>query len=149
MYNCIKQHTYSYKCCLYVSVEQENDLLVCGDCQTNFPLREITRFIRHKVNKCNKEKENETENFDQNGEGDANGNAIISTKCTSISAPITRKESLEGVSSKSPRLFDLEVKVERGEDVDVKDVKDRFPFKVKQVADAGSNTINSGEAGDQ
>ncbi|XP_076464151.1 LOW QUALITY PROTEIN: BCL11 transcription factor A-like [Babylonia areolata] len=34
------------------SVEPENDLLVCGDCQTSFPLQHIVHFIRHKGSAC-------------------------------------------------------------------------------------------------
>ncbi|XP_045183835.2 B-cell lymphoma/leukemia 11A-like [Mercenaria mercenaria] len=125
------------------SVEQENDLLVCGECRTNFPLREITKFIRHKVNKCNKENvENDNDAFDGNCDSD-DGNNVISSKRTPISAPITRKESFDGVN-KSPRVLDTDVKTEEDEDKDdVKDVKDRLPFRLKQVADAESNTTNT------
>ncbi|RUS79788.1 hypothetical protein EGW08_012435, partial [Elysia chlorotica] len=37
------------------SLEQEKDLLVCGDCQTSFPLHDIVTFIRHKKQCCGKE----------------------------------------------------------------------------------------------
>lgn len=40
---------------LFVTVAEENDLLVCGDCQTRFPLHDIVQFIRHKKQCCNKE----------------------------------------------------------------------------------------------
>lgn len=124
------------------SVEQENDLLVCGDCQTNFPLHDITKFIRHKVNKCNKENVEEKGRDSYDGDCDSdNGNAVISIKRTSISAPITRKETLEG-GFKSPH--DAEIKAEAALDEDTKDGKDRLPFKVKQVADAEANTTDSG-----
>ncbi|BFZ06977.1 hypothetical protein BsWGS_10016 [Bradybaena similaris] len=39
----------------FVAVEQENDLLVCGDCQTSFPLQDIIQFIKHKKQFCDKE----------------------------------------------------------------------------------------------
>lgn len=127
------------------SVEQENDLLVCGECRTNFPLREITKFIRHKVNKCNKENvENEHDAFGGDGDGDETNN-VISTKRTPISAPIAKKESFDGVS-KSPRVHEADVKTD--DDLpgdDVKDIKDRLPFSLKQVADAESNTTYSGK----
>lgn len=50
--------------------------------------------------------------------------------------------------SKSPRVLDTDVKAEDDEDTeDIKDVKDRLPFRLKQVADAESNTTNSGKCG--
>ncbi|XP_059145585.1 B-cell lymphoma/leukemia 11A-like [Physella acuta] len=36
-------------------VEKENDLLVCGDCQTSFALQDIVLFIKHKKQCCDKE----------------------------------------------------------------------------------------------
>lgn len=131
--------------CSLFAVEQENDLLVCGECRTNFPLRDITKFIRHKVNKCNKENvENDNDTLGGNDDGDANN--VISSKRTPISAPITRKESVDGLS-KSPRVADAEVKTENEEESDdVKDTKDRLPFRPKPVADAESNTTNSGKS---
>lgn len=83
------------------SVEQENDLLVCGVCQTNFPLQDIIKFIRHKVTRCNKENVDvETSEF-EDGEDPDPESLAISSKRTSISAPITRKEQME--SRLSPR----------------------------------------------
>lgn len=38
-----------------LSVEKENDLLVCGDCQTSFALQDIVLFIKHKKQCCDKE----------------------------------------------------------------------------------------------
>jgi len=77
----------------------------------------------------------------QEGDGDET-NAVISTKRTSISAPITRKEPLEGVAN-SPHNAEVKAEVAL-ENEDSKDVKDRLPFKVKQVADAEANTTDSG-----
>ncbi|XP_012945490.1 B-cell lymphoma/leukemia 11A, partial [Aplysia californica] len=59
------------------SLEQENDLLVCGDCQTSFPLHDIVQFIRHKK-LCCADKENLQEdcrkqannNNERNGDDD-------------------------------------------------------------------------------
>lgn len=84
------------------SVEQENDLLVCGVCQTNFPLQDIIKFIRHKVTRCNKENVDvETSEFEDGEEPDPESLAI-SSKRTSISAPITRKEQMENRLSPRP-----------------------------------------------
>ena len=118
----------------------------------NFPLHDITKFIRHKVNRCNKENVNcESEPFEGEGDND-DPDKVIGNKPIPISAPITRKESVDG-SAKSPRQAidsSLEVKQEKAETEESpvkeeeKDVKDRLPFRLKQV-DAESNTTNSGE----
>lgn len=84
------------------NLEQENDLLVCGVCQTNFPLQDIIKFIRHKVTRCNKENVDvETSEFEDGEEPDPESLAI-SSKRTSISAPITRKEQMENRLSPRP-----------------------------------------------
>ncbi|XP_052273602.1 B-cell lymphoma/leukemia 11A-like isoform X2 [Dreissena polymorpha] len=124
------------------SVEQENDLLVCGDCQTNFRLREITKFIRHKVNKCGKEKTDENESYEQNDDG--NNSAVISSKRTPISAPITRRELLDAACKLSCGANgDVKIETEDEAGHEVKDVKERVPLKQKQGVDAESNTTNT------
>ena len=133
-------------------VEQENDLLICGNCQTNFPLREITKFIRHKVNKCNKENILR-ESF--SGDGEVDDEAVIGAKRTSISEPISRKESIDGSVRMSPRpslestgTTDVKEECSNGEQEEVKDVKvekrERSPLTLKFV-DVGSNTSYSGK----
>ena len=134
-------------------MENENDLLICGNCQTNFPLREITKFIRHKVNKCNKEN---ILRESRNGDAEEDDEAVISAKRTPISAPISRKESVDGLRA-SPRLS-LEESLETAEvkdesvngEEEVKEVKDekkeRPPLVLKQiVVDVGSNTSYTGK----
>ena len=138
---------------LIFSVEQENDLLICGNCQTNFPLREITKFIRHKVNKCNKEN---ILRESYGGDGEVDDEAVIGAKRTSISEPISRKESIDGSVRMSPRpslesTESTEVKEEcsssEGQD-EVKDIKvekrERSPLTLKFI-DVGSNTSYSGK----
>lgn len=53
------------------SLEQERDLLVCGDCQTSFPLHDIVTFIKHKKQCC--DKENLRHNNNNDAEDDADG----------------------------------------------------------------------------
>jgi hypothetical protein len=107
----------------------------------NFPLREITKFIRHKVNKCNKENvENDTELF--GGDGDNDEANTISTKRTPISATMTRKESSVDGNHKWQRLLDAKIKTENDDDIgDLKDVKDRLPFRLKQIIDVDTTQL--------
>lgn len=120
-------------------MEQENDLLVCGECQTSFPLQDILKFIRHKINRCSKDGEtNNPENDDDDHE--ATDMCSISRKRTSISAPISRKESLE--ARLSPLLENADIK-ERDDLPMDEDIKpSRPPLKLKQ--DAESNTTQTG-----
>ena len=110
---------------LCVSVEPEQDLLTCGDCQREFALSDIVHFIQHKVSRCNKENvqpafdachdededgndDDHHEPFGRNIEGDRGGGgsrsrsllaSIISSHRTSISAPINRKDPEVAASS--------------------------------------------------
>ena len=82
--------------CLYIldlscisTVEPEQDVLTCGNCQKDFLLSEITKFIQHKVSRCNKEN---VEPFDEiSGDFDESISSVISSRRTSISAPIANK----------------------------------------------------------
>lgn len=121
----------------YISVEQENDLLVCGVCQTNFPLQDIIKFIRHKVTRCNKENVDvETSEFEDGEEPDPESLAI-SSKRTSISAPITRKEQIENrlsprspSSESSPTLKDVKLRNENSQsNLSDRDCSIRSPFR--------------------
>lgn len=143
-----------------IAVEQENDLLVCGECQTSFPLHDILKFIRHKVNKCNQKITDalDTPEFEDGHQSDPEqhcGN--ISSKRTSISAPISLKESIE--NNKSPRssidslgsLKDVRIKEENGpspsdEDKLFDQKISRSPLKPRKVVDAESNTTNTGRS---
>jgi hypothetical protein len=85
-------------------VEPEQDVLTCGNCQKEFLLSEITKFIQHKVSRCNKEN---VEPFDETGDDfDANDesmSSVISSRRTSISAPIAHKAASEVRDKQSPR----------------------------------------------
>ena len=150
-----------YFLCFILSVEQENDLLVCCECQTNFPLQDICKFIQHKVNRCNKNKKDVSETTDPNNGDNAATNETeeeyqdgICSKTTSISAPITLKDLQENKALSSPDSEDsftvIKVKKEHG-DVSMEEVKkteqkvqQRHPLKPRQV-DAGANTTHSGK----
>ncbi|GFO48245.1 hypothetical protein PoB_007475000 [Plakobranchus ocellatus] len=54
------------------TVEQEKDLLVCGDCQTSFALHDIVTFIRHKKQCCDKENLRHDHHNSQHGDADHN-----------------------------------------------------------------------------
>ncbi|XP_052827882.1 B-cell lymphoma/leukemia 11A [Octopus bimaculoides] len=138
------------------SLEQENDLLVCGDCQTNFPLRDIQKFIKHKVHRCNKENISVLDSEAEYDDDDDSGTEAISqigSKQPSISAPIARKEALD--TKHSPRssepMKELNRTLDSGhsnkrkeEDNGSQDLRISLPLKpTKQVADAESNTTHS------
>lgn len=141
---------------LYFTVEQENDLLVCGDCQTNFPLQDIVKFIRHKINKCSKDLTDSLDSPDVDDGNQSDAETLcssISSKRTSISAPIALKELVENKTSPRPSLEsisslkDVKLKEENcgTPDEDVKESKIlRSPLKPKQVVDAESNTTYTG-----
>lgn len=125
------------------ALEQENDLLVCGECQTSFPLRDILKFIKHKISKCKKDNEDGNSNENDDDE-DPETTSIrgISLKRTSISAPISRKESLE--TRLSP-LFDCNDDIKENDELspDEEQKPVRPPLKLKQRVDAESNTTHT------
>ena len=85
------------------TVEPEQDLLTCGNCQREFLLSEILKFIQHKVTRCNKEN---VQPFDEHGGSDIDDNsqsAIISNRRTSISAPIAHKAAAAAVVAADSR----------------------------------------------
>ena len=92
------------------TVEAEQDILTCGDCQREFILSDIVKFVQHKVNRCNcakdkcqpfcedREFEDEEDNEDSLSTPTVGASAstpIISNKRPSISAPIALKESTD------------------------------------------------------
>ncbi|CAG2230242.1 B-cell lymphoma/leukemia 11A-like isoform X1 [Mytilus edulis] len=125
------------------SLEQENDLLVCGECQTSFPLRDILKFIKHKINKCNKDDgDADTPENDDEDQETADICSSISLKRTSISAPISRKESLE--TRLSPLLDCSNDDVKENDFSPEEELKHvRPPLKLKQGVDAESNTTHT------
>ena len=136
-------------------MEQENDLLVCGDCQTNFPLKDIQKFIKHKVLRCNKENISVLDSEAECDDDDSESETIsqISSKQPSISAPIARKEPQD--TKHSPRPSEPMKELNRSldsnsnkhkEDETENDDRHSLPLKPhKQVADAESNTTHSGK----
>ncbi|OWF55105.1 B-cell lymphoma/leukemia 11A-like [Mizuhopecten yessoensis] len=138
------------------SLEQENDLLLCGECQTSFPLQDILKFIRHKVNKCSKKIVDvlDSPEYEDGPHSDSEHCGSITSKRTSISAPISLKEAIE--NNKSPRssldslgsLKDVRIKEENGhspmeEDKLFEQKLSRSPLKPRKVVDAESNTTNT------
>ncbi|KAL8590046.1 hypothetical protein ACOMHN_034277 [Nucella lapillus] len=135
------------------SLEQENDLLVCGDCQTSFPLHDIVQFIKHKNHTCNKE------NVDSNGsccgppsqddeasqdDDDGNTPKDLSKKDFSSAGdegrgtPYSGREGASSVQSNS-----VEMKEEASREREQQQQQPRLPLRPKQVVDAGANTTHS------
>ncbi len=92
--------------CIFV-VEPEQDYLTCGDCQRDFLLSDILKFIQHKINRCNKEN---VDPFDENyfedeEEQQESMSSVITSHRTSISAPITQRKGTPELRSDktSPR----------------------------------------------
>lgn len=137
-------------------MEQENDLLVCGDCQTNFPLKDIQKFIKHKVLRCNKENISVLDSEAEYDDDDSESETIsqIGSKQPSISAPIARKESQD--TKHSPRPSEPMKELNRSldtnsnkhkEDENGNDDRHSLPLKPhKLVVDAESNTTHSGKS---
>ena len=137
--------------CSSFSVEQENDLLTCGTCKADFPLQDIIKFIRHKVNKCDKENVDlDNPDPDEGNQSDSESLSLGSNLKTSISAPISKKDLIDNKLSSRPSLEALEDALrqfrkanEGGENLF--DLKfPRSPLKPKHV-NAETNTINSGK----
>ena len=89
----------------FVTVEHEQDYLTCGDCQREFLLSDIVKFIQHKVNRCNKENVDpfEDNEFDNESEENEAVSGVINARRTSISAPIARRGTPELREKLSPR----------------------------------------------
>ncbi|KAK6183429.1 hypothetical protein SNE40_010913 [Patella caerulea] len=128
------------------SLEEDKDLLVCGDCQTTFPLHDILKFIRHKVHRCNKENIDALDDaeFDDEGTEPEMLLARIASKQQSISAPINRKESLDTPSPLPSKPTPKEINALEEENMEddektEENFKERIPLKPKQV-DAETNT---------
>ena len=130
---------------LYVAVEQENDLLVCGDCQTSFPLQDIVQFIKHKNHNCNKENvesgcsPSADDASQDDGEGPkdlSNPKASGGKKDAAADWPQGERgtpSSRDGASS----VQSVEMREEGREQ--------RMPLRPKQVVDAEANTTHSGK----
>ncbi|XP_064621572.1 B-cell lymphoma/leukemia 11A-like [Lineus longissimus] len=138
----------------------DSDVLICGECQTEFALNDIVRFIKHKVKHLNKEN-CQPYDSDDNLENDEDGeNMLINNHRPSISAPMGRKGTPELRDKMSPRPAHLQnVPINLSMDIDdnaqelkENDLKSDFCSKddkgtctaprPKQV-DAESNTTNT------
>ena len=133
-------------------VEPEQDFLTCGDCQREFLLSDILKFIQHKVNRCNKENvdpyagdgefEDGAEDQGQSAAvgGNTPGSGVINARRTSISAPIARRGTPEAGREKlSPRPAgrSLSTGDDPGSDQDDEDMDDEDSEHIK--AEDGSN----------
>ncbi len=92
-----------------LAAEPEQDFITCGDCQHEFKLCDIVKFIQHKVNGCNKENVDPFNEHNDSGApeppealaiaGDgpssSSGSSLISNRRTSISAPIANRSTPE------------------------------------------------------
>lgn len=79
-------------------MEPEQDYLTCGDCQKDFLLSDIVKFIQHKINRCNKEnvdpyEDNEYDEDEEDDQDSVVSNSVISARRTSISAPIAQRKA--------------------------------------------------------
>ncbi len=108
--SCLTIFTNIFVSLLLFAAEPEQDFITCGDCQHEFKLCDITKFIQHKVNGCNKENVDPFENSDSGEPPDADReDAVavgISNRRTSISAPIANRSTPElraGGDKTSPR----------------------------------------------
>lgn len=119
------------------SLEQENDLLVCGDCQTSFPLQEIVQFIKHKNHACNKENADAcTPTKDDNNDNDGD-------KPTDLSNCKGKKEGGEWCPGGGERSAGTPCSREGVASVEMReDSRERAPLRPKQV-DAEANTTHS------
>jgi len=124
------------------NLEPEQDYLTCGECQKDFLLSDIVKFIQHKINRCNKEN---VDPFDDNDlyEGDDDdddssvvSNSFISNRRTSISAPIAQRKA-NTPDKLSPRP---PVSLTIGND---EEAKSDHSHGRPQCQDASANTVTS------
>ncbi|XP_076443026.1 BCL11 transcription factor A-like [Babylonia areolata] len=128
------------------SLEQENDLLVCGDCQTSFPLHDIVQFIKHKNHACNKE------NVDSgccpsSQDDDASQDNGDTPKDLSNKKDVGGGAEGEGRGTPSSREGDSSVEMKedaaREQQQLQQQLQQRLPLRPKQVVDAEANTTHS------
>ena len=148
--------------------EPEQDFVTCGDCQREFNLCDIVKFIQHKVNRCNKENVEPHENsdsFERDGGEESRSSSHISNRRTSISAPIANRSTPELRDKASPRPshtqpstpdLDGAAGAKRVLDNDEEDIENdneeeeeerrhsRSARRKLNCVDAGSNTVNQG-----
>ena len=141
---------------MYFPVEAGSDVLICGECRSEFPLGDIVRFIRHKVHRCNKENVHpyKTDNDDEDEARDEAEPALIGSRRPSINAPIGLKTEAKP-QQHHPMNLSMEMadeskrREERREEGAKAGHRDRLDStrdsgKPARV-DAESNTVNSGE----
>ncbi|CAL1543569.1 unnamed protein product [Lymnaea stagnalis] len=151
-------------------VEKENDLLVCGDCQTSFALHDIVLFIKHKKLCCDKE------NVDKPGSGpnnnnehndDRNDDGADDDDNDDEGVDVSKSSSRRGEEGEEASLEDNEENGDEGDSMDTSGHNSmvngndtprpeqrkrrreeargtsRTPLRQKQVVDAESNTTHS------
>jgi hypothetical protein len=139
----------------------DSDVLICGECQTEFALNDIVRFIKHKVKHLNKENCQPYDSDDNLENDEDTENMLISNRRPSISAPMARKGTPELRDKMSPRPAHLQnVPMNLSMDIDdnAQELKENesksdfcstddkgtsTPPRPQQV-DAESNTNNTG-----
>ena len=124
-----------------VTVEQENDLLVCGDCQTSFPLHDIVQFIKHKNHACNKENVDgcATAADDDASQDDGDTPKDLSKTGRKEEAPAQAEARDVPSRDGTTATQSVEMREEAREA--------RMPLRPKQVVDAEANTTHSGKDG--
>ena len=93
---------------LFSAEQEQQDFITCGDCQHEFKLCDIVKFIQHKVNGCNKENVDPFENNDPGADSSSPHDgtepvSLIGNRRTSISAPIANRGTPELRDKSSPR----------------------------------------------
>lgn len=128
--------TYLMPC--VVTVEPEQDFITCGDCQREFVLSDIVRFIQHKVNRCNKE--NVQPDFPNNTDyghcdDDDDPVSVINSRRTSVSISAPIREKMSPKPSLVPTTHE-----------DLPPLRDkRRPEDITDENDYGSSCSNNGE----
>ena len=145
----------------FPTVEPDHDLLTCVDCHKEFPLSDIVKFIEHKVSRCNKENiqpfnseddhRRDNNNKEADDDDDSEAMSVISSRRTSISAPIARRGTPELREKSSPRPLTLSSMSCDGNEMsssttlDDQSETDGVQAKTQtRCVDVGSNTTHTG-----
>ena len=128
-------------------MEQENDLLVCGDCQTSFPLHDIVLFIKHKNHGCCTTATNTTSNKENGDSGcctshdDDDVSQDDGEEPKDLSLPSGTRKASRQEDPLADRKSGLRLREEPMEEGSGE--WPRKPLRPRQV-DAGANTTHSG-----
>ena len=120
-------------------MEQENDLLVCGDCQTTFALQEIVQFIKHKNHSCKTECNGEGSVDDEPRKDDDDLPKDLSAKRSRLESIEVEDTLVDRDSVTTSYPFSVNINLPSAKKFD-----NRIPLKPRQVVDAEANTTLTG-----